>query len=309
MFKKLLANLPFNPSLIDQVSFYCGRLRREAAIRRLGFLFVMAALVVQLIATLYPAQQSLAASPNDVLDGISSKNDILQAWDANTHSIRDVYSKFGITRDNIAGIAGQSPNSTVVSTARDYWSVGHLPLNAFGISSRNWGERTVNIGNSTIYERPLHAWDTHGSSSYPAYHGKNRYGVDFWILKTCGNPTFVGPYLPVPPLPKLSVHKTLLTNAVVHRDDTVKFRLEYQNTKPDSLATNFKLQDRLDSNFDLISLNDMSARNSSTLEIRRSGQLGYTSTPYVSILTVKVKNSTVDHTIICNVATASSDQS
>ena len=308
MFKKLLSNLPFNPSLIDQVSFYYGRLRQESAVRRLGFALMLAAMVVQFIAALYPPQQSLAASPNDVLDGITNKNSILSAYDANTHHVRDIYSKFGITRANIAAISGQSTNATVHSTARDYWSVGYLPLSNFGISSNRWGERTINANGTTIYQRPLHAWDTNGSSSYPAFHGVNSHGVDFWILKTCGNPTFVGPYLPQPPRPNLTVHKTLLTSSTVHRGDTVKFRLEYQNTKPDSLATNFKLSDTISSNFEFVSLDDMSSHSGNTVQINRSGHLGYTPNPYVSTLTVRVRNSAANHSSICNSATVSSSE-
>jgi hypothetical protein len=309
MFKKLLANLPFNPSLIDQVSFYYGRLRKEAAIRRLGFIMMIAAMAVQFIATLYPAQPSLAASRNDVLDGINTKNDVLRGWDANTHHARDIYSKFGITRENIAAIHGQKPNATISSTGRDYWSVGFFPLDHFGISSNKWGERTVDIGSTNIYQRPLHAWDTHGHSNYVAFHGKNKFGKDFWILKTCGNPTFVGPYLPAPPKPKLSVHKTLLTNNIVHRGDLVKFRLEYQNVKQDSLATDFRLKDKLDNDFEFVSLSDISSKSGSTLEIRRSGKLGYTNNPYVSTLVVRVRNTAADRSLICNAASVSSDQS
>jgi hypothetical protein len=309
MFKKLLANLPFNPSLIDQVSFYHGRLKQEAAIRRLGFIMMIAAMVVQFIATLYPAQPSLAASPNDILDGITNKNSILHAWDTDAGHVREIYSKFGITRANIAAIPGQSPNATVHSTAHDYWSIGRLPLSNFGISSNKWGERTINANGVTIYQRPLHAWDTHGSSSYPAFEGVNQFGKHFWILKTCGNATFQGPYLPTPPAPKLTVHKTLLTPSVVHRGDVVKFRLEYQNTKPDSLATNFKLTDNLNSNFEFISLSDMSSKIGNTIIIKRSGHLGHTSTPYVSTLAVRVKNTAANHSSICNVAAVTSDQS
>jgi hypothetical protein len=308
MFKKLLSNLPFNPSLIDQVSFYYGRLRQEAAIRRLGFVLIIAAMFVQFFAALYPPQQSLAASPNDVLNGITDKNSILRAWDANTHHVRDIYSKFGITRANIAAISGQGTNSTVHSTGRDYWSVGYLPLSNFGISSNKWGERTINANGVTVYQRPLHAWDTNGSSSYPAFHGVNSHGVDFWILKTCGNPTFIGSYLPAPPKPKLTVHKSLVTSNVVHRGDTVKFRLEYQNTQPDSLATSFKLRDTINSNFEYVSMDDISRLSGSTAEISRSGHLGYTSSPYVSTLVVRVKNTAANQSTICNSATVSSDQ-
>jgi fimbrial isopeptide formation D2 family protein len=308
MFKKLLSNLPFNPSLLDQVGFYYGRMRQEAGIRRLGFILIVAAMFVQFVATLYPPQQSLAASPNDVLDGITDKNSILRAWDANTHHARDIYSKFGITRSNIAAINGQSTNSTVNSVSRDFWSVGFIPLSNFGISSNRWGERTINANGVNVYQRPLHAWDTHGSSSYAAFHGVNSHGVDFWILKTCGNPTFVGSYLPAPPNPKLSVHKTLISPNVVHRGDTVKFRLEYQNQQADSLATNFRLHDTLNSNFEFVSLDDISSRSGNTVEIARSGQLGHTPNPYVSTLVVKVKSNAPNNSTICNSATVNSDQ-
>jgi hypothetical protein len=309
MFKNLLSNLPFNPSLLDQVSFYYGRLRSEAAIRRLGFVLIVAAMVVQFIATLYPPQQSLAASPNDVLDGITDKDSILKAWDANTHHIKDVYSKFGITKQNIADIKGQATNSTVNSTANDYWSTGFLPLDNFGINSDDWGERTVDISpNLTVYERPLHAWDTHGSSAYPAFHGKNQYGVDFWILKTCGNPTFTGSYLPNPPKPKLEVHKTLLTSNVVHRGDIVKFRLEYRNLNRGSLATHFKLRDSLSSNFELVSLDDLNYHSGNTVGVDYKGAIGYTASPRVRTVTVKVRTTAANQSTICNSATVSSDQ-
>jgi hypothetical protein len=310
MFKKLLANLPFNPSLIDQVSFYHARLRQEVVIRRLGFVMMVAAMMVQFIATLYPAQPSLAASPNDVLDGITNKNSILNAWDSNAGNIRAIYGKFGITRENIAHISGQKPNATVRSTSgNNFWSVGRLPLNAFGISSNKWGERTLNANGVTIYQRPLHAWDSAASSSYEAFKGVNSHGKTFWILKTCGNPTFVGSYLPAPPKPKLTVHKTLLTSNVVHRGDTVKFRLEYQNTKPDSLATRFKLKDTIASQFEFVSLDDMSSKSGSTVTIQRSGELGYSANPFVSTLVVRVKNTAGNNQTICNSAIVTSDQS
>ena len=79
MFKKLLANLPFNPGLAEQLSFYTKRLNQETAVRRLGFAMVGLAFLVQLFAVMYPAQNSLASSPNDVLDGITNKASILRA--------------------------------------------------------------------------------------------------------------------------------------------------------------------------------------------------------------------------------------
>jgi hypothetical protein len=309
MFKKLLSNLPFNPSLLDEVSFYYGRLRKEAAIRRAGFILMTAAIAVQFIAALYPPQQSLAASPNDIVNGITDKNSILKAWDANTHHARDVYSKFGITRENIANIKGQSTNSTVNSTADNFWSTGFFPLSTFGIDEEEWGERRIHLADDlSVYERPLHAWDTHGSSSYAAFHGKNQYGVDFWILKTCGNPTFIGSYLPKPPKPNLEVHKSLITSNVVHRGDTVKFRLEYRNATRNSLASHTKLRDVVDNNFEFVSLDNMNYHSGNTVGVTYKGDIGYTDSPRVRTLTVRVKNTVANQSIICNSATLTSDE-
>ena len=312
MFKKLLANLSFNPGLIDQVAFYGHRLRHESSIRRLGFAFMSLGFIVQLLAAVYPAQNSLAASSNDVLDGITNKNSILSAWDNNAHNIRAIYGKFGITRQNIADISGQQPNATIVSSSsNNYWSVGRHPLDAFGIDGSKWGERSVDMGSAdTVYERPLHAWDTYAYSKYAAFHGKNKYGVGFWILQTCGNPTFVGAYFPSPPKPKLVVHKSLRNSSfVVYPGDTVKFLLEYQNTVKDSLATNFKLTDTLSNNFEFVSLGYLSSKSGNTLTIDHGGSLGYKANPISTTLVVKVKPNVANGTVICNAAQVSSDQS
>ena len=69
MFNKLLKNLPFNPSLINQVSFYAKRLRQESSIRRLGFLFIALTFAVQLFAVVAPPQASVQASGNDLIEG------------------------------------------------------------------------------------------------------------------------------------------------------------------------------------------------------------------------------------------------
>lgn len=307
MFQKLLSNLPFNPGLIAEVAFYGRRLRQEAVLRRAGFVFMSLALVIQVAAALYPAQNSLAASPNDILSGLTTKTSLLKAWEANTGNIRAIYLKFGITKENIAAIPGEQPNATINSTGRDWWSVGRLPLSNFGISGSKWGERSVNASGNIVYQRPLQAWDTHGpSTTYKAFHGKNRYGVDFWILQTCGNPTFTGAYLPSPPKPKLTVHKKLLTGASAQPGDTVKFRLEYQNTVADSLATNFRLTDSLSSQLEFVSMTNLSGRSGNNLIVDHGGSLGYSANPHTATLVAKVKVSAAAGTPICNSATASS---
>lgn len=306
MFKKLISNLPFNPGLFDQVSFYASRMRADAAIRRVGFGFIALAFMVQTAAALFPAQKSLATSPNDIVNGLTDKNSLLSAWDNNTGNIRAIYRKFGIYRENLAALPTNQPNETIKSTDRNWWSIGRQPLSTYGISGSKWGEREVNAEGNTIYQRPLQAWDTKTqASSYKAWHGKTKEGKDFWILQTCGNATFDGPYLPSPPQPKVVIHKNLLTSTTAKVGDTVQFRLEYQNTSPDSLATSFKLTDSLSNYLDFVSLTDMTSRSGNNLYITRGGSLGYSTTPYTATLTAKVKSGTAAGTHICNSASAS----
>ena len=47
MFKKVVSNLPFSPSLISQLGFYAGRLRKEQSARRLGLIITVFALIIQ----------------------------------------------------------------------------------------------------------------------------------------------------------------------------------------------------------------------------------------------------------------------
>lgn len=310
MFGKLVANLPFNPGMLTQVSFYAKRLHREKSIRSVGFVLVAISLVVQMFAALYPAQKSLAASPNHILNGLTNKASLLSAWDSNSGNIQAIYGRFGITRANIADISGQSPNATISSTGKDYWSIGRLPLTNFGISGVTWGERAVYIGNSVVYQRPLHAWDTSGSSNYKAFHGKNQYGKEFWILQDCANLTFTGAYIPKEPKPKLEIHKTLLTPATTTPGETVKFRVEYQNTVNESLATDFNVTDTLDSNFEFVGATPgVDSRSGNTLVIDHGKKLGYSPTAYSNEINVKVKAGVKNGTVICNQASASSSQS
>ena len=49
MFKKLLSNLPFNPSLIGQVTSYANHLQTEVRLRRLGLLVLIVCLAIQIV--------------------------------------------------------------------------------------------------------------------------------------------------------------------------------------------------------------------------------------------------------------------
>lgn len=189
MLNKLLSNLPFNPSLINQVLFYGQRLKKEDSIRRLGFIFASLALVIQVFAVISPPQPSLASSSNDLVDGgVSSAQDAANNCKSNTDHYGDILAYYDISCNKVASA------STVSLNSRDYnsrlYSVGHLnyPLP---------GETPVAMSSGTVYWRYLWGWDTGSSSTYKALKITNGVGTTYFILYSCGN--LVSVDLPRPP--------------------------------------------------------------------------------------------------------------
>ena len=64
MFRKLVANLPFSPGLLQEVSFFARRLKKEQRVRQIGFYMVSLALAVQLFAYFMPVSTTLKSLNN-----------------------------------------------------------------------------------------------------------------------------------------------------------------------------------------------------------------------------------------------------
>lgn len=191
MFKKLLSNLPYNPSLIGQVSFYAKRIHRESAIRRSGLIMVSLAMALQTFAVLSPPESSLQASPNtDLINGgFSTKAEAVNHCRNNTQDYKKIMAHFGITCENISdatvtNIAPKDHNSKL-------YSMGRL---AYGVP----GETPIKIpGAGTFYVR--HFWSLNHDPSYKALKLTNKQGKTFYILFGCGNVVSIGVPEPVPP--------------------------------------------------------------------------------------------------------------
>jgi len=195
MFDKLLSNLPFNPGLIDQMAFYARRMRKEQSIRRLGLIFTSMALVIQFLAVFSPAQPSLAASNNDLINGgISSASEAAAFCQNNVGSYGDILSNYGISCSDVAHAGTINLHST--DNNRQLFSMGRLP---YGIS----GETPVNVNGGTYYFRYLWGWDTAGPSTYQALQVHSSItGKTFFILYNCGNLVSIGlPSAYTPPQP------------------------------------------------------------------------------------------------------------
>jgi uncharacterized repeat protein (TIGR01451 family) len=199
MFKKLISNLPFNPSLVQQVSFYGKRLRQETSVRRLGFLFVGLAFAVQLFAVIAPPQLSLAVSDNDIIRGGFTTNQQATLWCLDQNKdIGKILLYYGLTCDSVY----KAPVVTIRSTDynRQLNSMGRI---SYGPTIPNTGKPTneyaVPIGGTTYYMRNLWSWDSGASSTYKALEMHNLAGQTFFMMETCGNIVSIGKYTYTPP--------------------------------------------------------------------------------------------------------------
>lgn len=228
MFRKLLSNLSFNPSLINQVSFYATRLHKEAFLRRVGLAFMVLTMGVQLFAAAAPPVSSLNASPNDIvyggIRGGDPKANMLRVYDADNDGrnggIKALFKAFNINREDIANTCRVS---SVNSSDRSLYSLGRQPGSTL--------DQRRSIGGSTYYQRPLHVWGN--NVSHPALVcSRNAFAGDandrfFAILLDCGNIVEK-----VRPKPSLAIAKTGFhpaDGATVKRGDTLQYRIFFSN--------------------------------------------------------------------------------
>lgn len=200
MFEKLLAQLPYNPGLAHQISFYSRRMREEASIRRVGMIFIVLAFFVQFFAVLSPPQSSVAASNNDLINGgVSGPADAKRNCNNNIQNFGDIVNHYGISCADI----GNATTITLRSTGRDkqLYSMGRIPYGAHNPSSgKPTGETPVNgFGAGTLYWRFLWSFDTGPYSDYKALQfSSSATGKTFFILYSCGNLVSVGLPQPAP---------------------------------------------------------------------------------------------------------------
>lgn len=221
MFRKIVSNLPFSPSLIDQLSFYSRRLRKEQATRKIGLIFTALALIAQTVVFVAPAQSTLAASANDIIynGGGKTKSGIIRAYNNNRDQLgrRDIQRIF-----NYYGINGSNLNASRVvniksTTANNYWSTGRAPRG-------HGGERAVQIpGGPRIYSRTLHGWAA--NRNWPALEVNTASGKR-WILLECGN--VVTQTTQTPTRTDMQLTKTV-NKATAKKGEKVTFTLKVTN--------------------------------------------------------------------------------
>lgn len=223
MLKKLLEKIPYNPSIINQISFYSKRMRQESILRRTSLIFIVLAFFVQFFAFISPPQSTVAASPNDLINGgFSSASQAADFCNANNSNYGTILANYNITCSEIANAP------TVTLNSNDYnkqlFSMGRLP---YGLK----GETPVVIAGTTYYFRYLWAWDTAGSSNYQALKINSSDGKTYFVLYACGNLVSIG----LPTAPNLTISKTTspgfpVANSNVTPGETLSYRVIFGNS-------------------------------------------------------------------------------
>lgn len=201
MFRKLVSNLPFNPSLLETVSFYAKRVKQEQSLRRLGFGFFALAMFIQMFAVIAPPEPTLAESANDIIRGGFTEKDqaVLHCLNGDI-DFSTILNHFGITCTDIANSDTRYLRST--EYGGQLYSMGRIARGPIGRSNKATDERTVTIQGHTYYMRKLASLDTYAYSTYKALVGTAANGRTFMILYDCGNLVIVGPPpAPTPPPP------------------------------------------------------------------------------------------------------------
>lgn len=315
MFKKLVTNLPYSPGLLNQVSFYYQRLRRENFSRKLGLIFISLAVFVQILMILNPTEPSLASSTNDIIYGGGNKAKILDSYrnnrdDLGRTDIRAIFNRFGIEEHELARA---EENVQIQSRAEnDYYSIGREARFSPSI------EHPVEIpGHNPVYIRPLHAWDSGAYSTYYALHGVTDEGLEFWVLNNCGNMVIKGPNPPTPKPeePELQIKKSVISPASpnVAPGDTIEYEILYRNIGKGNAAF-MSVKDIIPDHAEYV---DFRGPSGTKFEFSNGIIKLYHDTPYAILvpsdfwyratLVVKVKNDTPNGTEICNVATIASE--
>ncbi len=232
MFKKLLSNLPFNPSLIGQVSFYARRMKKESSLRRLGLIFIVLAMGVQLLAATSPAEASLSSSSNDIISGgFQTKGQAVLHCLNPSEDFLKILNYYGVGCTEVSNASDE----TIRSSAREFNSMGRNSVsNPSFRNGRNWSIYTLNIPgvSQQLWMKDLRYWDSGAYSDYRVLKITKNDGTTIRIMYDCGNIVTEGrynpPMLPPPPPPKppTVIPQTIsCSNLVMNVADNSKIKL------------------------------------------------------------------------------------
>lgn len=183
MFRKLVSNLMYSPSLMGQFSAYAERLKREEFARRIGLIITTVAVAANALFVLQPPSSANTANPNDlVFGGIPDRAALLKKYDNNERNLQDILSVLGIARDDL--------ESSVEGTA-SLKNATYLTGRTAGYSYQS-GEREYTFQKSNGDTGAIYLYNTANlaldrRATYPALIAHSELIGKFAILKASGN--------------------------------------------------------------------------------------------------------------------------
>ncbi|NLA43236.1 hypothetical protein GX865_03765 [Candidatus Saccharibacteria bacterium] len=183
MFRKLITNLSFSPSLIGEVAVYAKKLKHEEKLRRIGLTLMIPALILQIVALANPPESTNKASENDlVYGGVNNTNDLLQHYDKNELNIRDIFSALGINRAELSNL---KPDKIQSHSSEQFFTVG----TQLKVSHQEGGKVSTfkkhDGGTGGLYFTPLINNQTR-PLTYQVLSGSSSLAGDFSIVKSSG---------------------------------------------------------------------------------------------------------------------------
>lgn len=147
MFKKIVSKLPFNPSLLSNLSDYDHMLKNELRLRAIGILVLILIIITQLIAIILPPVSKNLYSPNNLV-GVSNGNPakLYSLCINNTSDYRLIVNFYKISCEEIG--SSSVINLAVHSATDSLYSLNRLPYGAEG-------EKNISIANNNLYIRKL----------------------------------------------------------------------------------------------------------------------------------------------------------
>lgn len=172
MFKKLVSNIPFNPSLIENIPEYRAILLKERKLRLLGFIILLVAFAIQLFATFFPANSALASSPNDLISGGFSSQSMADKYCSNNiDDFKNILANYSITCNDLSiasttTFAAGSDHNGLYSLNR--LSYGNSPENQVSINSHNYWVRPLwqGSGLNTVNLKALQVTSSQGTTYF-----------------------------------------------------------------------------------------------------------------------------------------------
>ena len=303
MFNRLIRNLPFNPSLIDQVTFYSKRLSRESGIRRAGFVLIAMTMALQVFATISPAQANIRCDSNDIIDcGFKTKAEAVNHCRNNTRGFGTILLHHGLTCDLLAN-AQENVSINTRAHGNKLRSVGRKAFDKPGESFQD----IDSVGR--LYWRPLSSW---GNFNTRVLKAQTHDGQTIYVMYECGNLVKLDDFVLKQPTPPsdLKVLKANSPTGEVRSGDIIKYTLAYSNSGGDAIF--FSVHDILPNNVTLISTeqgnwtfennNPHLGWNNGVAPFYAFGNTDAFGTPGFITVTVRVNDRVPSGTTICNTA-------